>query len=73
MMTQEELIAKIEPILDGSTLADVLLATARICNEKAEHLRCNWQDDTAARVWDKAAKRIDEVSANPHVASVSRS
>ena len=70
-MTQQELIDAIEPLMDASSLSDMLLAIARVCNEKAEHLRCNWQDEISARVWDKAAKRIDEVSANPHVATVS--
>jgi len=70
-VTQQELIDAIEPLMDASSLSDMLLAIARVCNEKAEHLRCNWQDEISARVWDKAAKRIDEVSANPHVATVS--
>ena len=69
--SQDDLIAAIEPLLDQSSLADVLLAIARVCNEKAEHLRCNWQDEASAKVWDKAAKRIDELSINPNVVMVS--
>jgi hypothetical protein len=62
MMTQQELINALEPILDRSTLSDVVFALARLCNEKAEHLLINWQDDASAKAWDKAAGRIDKLA-----------
>lgn len=58
-MTQQKLIEALEPLVDASDVEDVLLALARLCNEKAEHLRCNWQDQTTAKAWDKAANAID--------------
>lgn len=63
MMTQQELIQALEPMVDASGLADVVLALARMCNEKAEHLATNWQDASAAKQWDKAASLLDRVSA----------
>lgn len=61
-MNQNQLISALEPLVDASSTSDVLLALARVCNEKAEHLRVNWQDAITARAWDTLARRIDKLS-----------
>lgn len=61
-MTQQELIRALEPLVDRTSLSDVVLALARVCNEKAEHIATNWQDAGLARVWDRAAGRLDKAS-----------
>ena len=54
----------LEDIMDKSSLEKVLESLANICYEKAEHLRENWQDYTAAKIWDKAAHVVDRAAAN---------
>ena len=71
MKTQAQLIAEIEPIVDSSSLADVLFALARMCNEKAEHLESNWQDAITARVWDRAARKIDRLAGDSTIETLS--
>lgn len=63
-LSQKELIDALEPLVDGASTGDVLLALARVCNEKAEHLRCNWQDERTARRWDALARRLDTIGGN---------
>lgn len=45
----------LEAILDQSDIKQVVLMLARICNEKAEHVRSNWQDETLAKTWEHNA------------------
>lgn len=59
MMTQEKLIEALELLVDASTVSDVVLALARMCNEKAEHIRCNWQDEATAKAWDHVESILD--------------
>lgn len=52
----------IEALIDEHSLSDVVQALAEICREKAEHIRTNWQDDTAlVRAWARVASKIDKV------------
>jgi len=29
-----------------------------VCNDKAEHIRANWQDEQSAAVWERFARAI---------------
>lgn len=55
MTPQEEL----ERIVDLAGLKNVLAMLSTICGEKAEHVAVNWQDASAAKVWDRHARAID--------------
>ena len=70
MTNQQQLIEAIEPLVDSTSLVDVLLALARMCNEKAEHLQCNWQDADGAKVWDRAARAIDRFTTHAAITTV---
>jgi hypothetical protein len=48
----------LEHLIDTNGLVETLEAIQTICYEKAEHLRANWEDDTGARAWDRAATLI---------------
>lgn len=61
-MRQNELIEKLENLVDATSLTDVVLALARMCNEKAEHDRVNWNAVHTAATWDNAAKKLDRIS-----------
>ena len=62
-MTDISLLTKaqskqLERLIDATTLRAVLDDLHGICYEKAEHLRANWQDERAAKAWERIAKRL---------------
>lgn len=63
-MTQEKLIEALEPLVDATDLSSVTLALARVADEKAEHIRINWQDNLTARRWDQAARALNTSTRN---------
>ena len=58
---KEDLVQKIEVIVDQHTLLDVMTALEFMCYEKADHIRHNWQDKVTASPWDKAGKAINGI------------
>jgi hypothetical protein len=48
--------------VDADGLSATVSTLAKICREKAEHLRTNWQDETAARLWDKDADVLESIT-----------
>lgn len=46
---------QIESIIDATSVKALLEALSDICGAKSEHVACNWQDATTARVWAYAA------------------
>lgn len=62
---------KIEEIIDNCGLDNVIAGISAICYGKAAHLRENWQDNSAAAAWDRAAKRLDSLAASNSIARVS--
>jgi len=63
-MTQQEMIKVLEPLVDATSTADVVLALARLCNEKAEHVAINLQDASLAKKWNRNANLLDRLSAS---------
>ena len=53
---------ELEKLIDASSLLDILTGLERVCAEKAEHIRVNWQDKTTARPWDKASRAIGKLA-----------
>jgi hypothetical protein len=51
-----DIVEQIERIVDANNLLHVVTALELMCTEKAEHLRCNWQDENAAKTWERAAR-----------------
>jgi hypothetical protein len=67
---QDELIAALEPILDKTTLADLLLALSRVCDEKSDHILASYDDSALASVWERRARQLGALSvkiARPHL------
>ncbi|ABA24773.1 conserved hypothetical protein (plasmid) [Trichormus variabilis ATCC 29413] len=52
----------LESVVDQLTLAAVLEMLERICHKKAENLRTHWQDENSAKLWDKAARQIEQIN-----------
>ena len=53
---------QLEDMVDSLTLRGVLRMLTEICDEKAEHLRMNWQDNTTAKNWEAGSKMLDAAS-----------
>jgi hypothetical protein len=60
-MTKEYMDA-LESVVDQLTLSAVLEMLERICHKKAENLRSHWQDESSAKLWDKAARQIEQIN-----------
>lgn len=56
----------LEQLIDRASLQEVLSALADVCHEKAEHLRCNWQDESTARTWQRDGAALDRLSVKVH-------
>ena len=61
----------VEDLIDRLTLRGLLDLVAQVCHEKADHLRANWQDETAGHAWERAEQIIDKMTTNPRVKAVS--
>lgn len=48
----------LEQLIDTHGLDRVLTALEKVCGEKAEHLRTNWQDHAAAKEWERQGRLI---------------
>ncbi|MBD6617499.1 hypothetical protein FNW02_17120 [Komarekiella sp. 'clone 1'] len=58
----KEYMDSLEAFVDKLTLAAVLEMLERICHKKAENLRTHWKDETSAKLWDKAARQIEQIN-----------
>ena len=52
----------LEGLLDQLTLSAILEMLERLCHKKAENLREHWQDEVTAKLWDKAARQIEQLT-----------
>ncbi|AKG20721.1 MULTISPECIES: hypothetical protein [unclassified Calothrix] len=58
----KEYMELLEGLIDKLTLSAILEMLERICHKKAENLRTHWQDETLAKLWDKAARQIEQIN-----------
>ncbi|HEY9801969.1 MAG TPA: hypothetical protein V6D25_16535 [Leptolyngbyaceae cyanobacterium] len=58
----KEYMDALEELIDKLTLAAILEMLERICHKKAENLRTHWQDETSAKMWEKAARQIEQIN-----------
>lgn len=61
MLNQAE-IMDLENLLDHYSLSDILESLAQIANEKADHLRTNWQDENTAKIWERDANKLSKLA-----------
>jgi hypothetical protein len=64
---------ELEDIIDERGLSAVLSMIAGVCHEKAEHLRPNGQDESAAAVWLHAGYRVRIAAVSEAVKAASTS
>lgn len=58
----KEYMEILEALIDKLTLSAILEMLERICHKKAENLRTHWQDEASAKLWDKAARQIEQIN-----------
>ncbi|MBD2727488.1 hypothetical protein H6G96_14410 [Nostoc sp. FACHB-892] len=58
----KEYMESLEALVDKLTLSAILEMLERICHKKAENLKTHWQDETSAKLWDKAARQIEQIN-----------
>ena len=52
----------LEALIDLHGLANVIATIMDICQEKAEHIRENWQDEPLAQRWEKVAEMLEKIN-----------
>lgn len=52
----------LEGAIDRYGLAHVLLCVSALCDEKAQHIRINWQDAKTARPWAAVARLVEKLA-----------
>ena len=60
--TENQVVEKIEAIMDASSANYVLNSIVQIAWGKADHLRTNWQDENAAKEWEKLASKLETLA-----------
>lgn len=60
-ITKDDIAERLELMVDRNGLFHVLTGLAIICEEKAEHLRSNWQDEITAKTWQRDANQIERI------------
>ncbi|BAZ41894.1 hypothetical protein NIES4101_78620 [Calothrix sp. NIES-4101] len=58
----KEYMELLEGLIDKLTLSAILEMLERICHKKAENLRTHWDDENLAKLWDKAARQIEQIN-----------
>jgi len=58
----KEYIEVLEGLVDTLTLSTVLEMLERICHKKAENLRTHWEDENSAKLWEKAARQVEQIN-----------
>lgn len=62
MRVDETRKLRLEEMIDGSSVKEVLDMIGTICSEKGDHIRGNWQDEPMARRWERVGQRCDKLS-----------
>ena len=63
--TTIEIRDDIETLIDKNSANFVLNCIVQIAHGKADHLRENWQDEDAAKQWEKLASKLETLADKP--------
>lgn len=58
----QDAMATLESLVDRAGLANVVECLAIVCEDKAEHIRANWQDTRSANGWARASNALDKAA-----------
>lgn len=63
---------QLEMLIDVTGVKQVIEAIAEICHEKASHVECEWQDLPLAKLWNKAARRVEICATHADLRTISQ-
>ena len=58
----EASVVVLESLIDKHSLAYVVEMLARICSEKADHIRASYDDALTARRWDNDSDKLSKLA-----------
>lgn len=58
-----KMMDQLEPLVDQSSVAEVVEALAEVCWAKSEHIRSNWQDEQLAICWERCGNQLSGMQA----------
>lgn len=58
LVDQHSLLEVLEALVDRHTLDYTVECIADVCDFKADHLRANWQEQLAAKSWEKDCNKL---------------
>lgn len=61
-MTEQQLLERLENLVDRTSLKAVVGALSAMCAEKSEHIGANWQDRELAHCWLGNANRLGKLA-----------
>ena len=70
-MEAQEILDRLEEIIDKTSLQYLLEMVSEVCNDKAIHINDNWQDGPLANCWEVARDLIDDLSAHQGIKIIS--
>ena len=65
ILSPEDIQDSIEALIDKNSANFVLNCIVQIAHGKADHLRENWQDENAAKQWEKLASKLETLADKP--------
>lgn len=71
MNIPNKITTKLEDFIDHAGLMNILEIIDIICQEKAEHISLNWQDNTTAKAWKQAGNAIGKLAVSQKITEVS--
>lgn len=57
----QDLVQRLETEIDRCGLKAVIEALGIVCEEKAEHIMVNWQDQITAASWKRAVHTVNSI------------
>jgi len=54
----DEMLEDLEGLIDKHGMAKIMLGLVHITDEKAEHVKCNWEDLVLADAWRKVSEAL---------------
>ena len=53
---------ELEQIIDKIGIPKICFLIADVCNEKADHVRSNWQDNNISKIWEHDANMFNNLA-----------
>jgi len=58
LIRHDGMLDELERLIDTHGMANIMLGLVHICDEKAEHVESNWQDQVLSDAWRKVSDAL---------------